>query len=90
MTVDHGASITSSERMAASDSTISTRIGGTGNHRIQIALGRFGGGRVQHVLAVHVTRGLPIGPPNGMPEMARAAEAPIMATMSEKRPGSRT
>ncbi|MNB88788.1 hypothetical protein D3C75_358080 [compost metagenome] len=30
-------------------------VGGTGNHQIQIALGQFGGGRVQHVLAVHVT-----------------------------------
>ena len=30
-------------------------VGGTGNHQIQIALGQFGSGRVQHVLTVHVT-----------------------------------
>ena len=72
-----------SERMAASDSTISTALAVPATDQIQIALGQFGGGRVPGCTGrFQPTRAAPIGPPNGIPEMARAAEAPIMATMS--------
>ena len=69
---------------SASDSTISTAFVGAGDDELELGVVELGGGRVQQVLAVRCSRRVaaPIGPSNGMPDSASAAEAPISAGMS--------
>jgi hypothetical protein len=61
---------------------------GTGHDQIQFAGLQFGGGRVEHILAIDVTdaRGAHRAV-KGRPDRARAAEAPISAGMSESTSG---
>ena len=55
-----------------------------GDDQIELARFEFGRGRIEHILAVGIAHARSADRPlNGMPETASAAEAPIIAGMSE-------
>ena len=76
-------SITSSLRPSASDSTINTPslVPATTRSSFEVANWVAVGFRT-YLPSMYPTRAAPIGPMNGMPEIARAAEAPIKEAIS--------
>jgi hypothetical protein len=82
-------SITSSGSWSASDSTISTARSVPATIRFSFdAASCVAVGLITYSPSTWPTRAAPIGPLNGIPDSASAAEAPIIAGMSESISGS--